>query len=77
MDIGRFVGVEDVLGGLYARAGAVPEFGAGVFGADEEVEGVFDWGGAFLFIGVLVGAGFGRVVGGVWAYRLLLWLRAR
>jgi hypothetical protein len=47
VDVAGFIGVEDILGGLDARAGTVPEFGVGVFGTDVEVECVFNVGGAF------------------------------
>ena len=58
MDIARFIGVEDILRGLHARARTVPELGARVFGADEEVEGVFDGRRALFCTVVLVGGGW-------------------
>jgi len=48
VDVAGLVRIEDVLGRLNARPGPIPEFSFLVLRADEEVEGVFDFGGAFL-----------------------------
>lgn len=53
VDVAGLIRIEDVLGGLNARPGTIPEFSFLVFGADEEVEGVFDFGGAFLYLKLL------------------------
>ena len=52
VDVACFICVEDILSSLDAGARSVPGFGTDIFGADEEVECVFDVGVAFLWKGV-------------------------